>query len=225
MLWFYSVYDRRVTGPVDLKRRADRRERGRGSEISAQTPCFCPFTWSIFMCLKTAKTSLKTRSWRVLKDISIRQKQYAGKEMNYLSHTVHLPDHGGLNCTHRALNAKKCSIWRHRFKPKFPLRSLTNCSVLWDSQLLHISQTAMVTEGMTTWSAWETDQNTHLTADYRGALESKLLTGTEAIFNRLCSLCQIIQLYTHRLSRHWHFWEIINEKPDNHWSMLAHEAM
>lgn len=84
-------------------------------------------------------------------------KQYAGKEMNYLSHTVHLPDHGGLNCTHRALNGKKCSIWRHRFKPKFPLRSLTNCSVLWHSQLLHISQTGMVTEGMTTWSAWETD--------------------------------------------------------------------
>lgn len=158
-----------------------------------------------------AKTSLKTRSWRVLKDTSIRQKQYAGKEMNYLSHTVHLPDHGSLNCTHRALNAKKCSIWRHRFKPKFPLRSLTNCSVLWDSQLLHNSQTAMVTEGMTTWSAWETDENTHLTADYRGALESKLLTGTEAIFNTLCSLCQIIQLYTHRLSRHWHFWEVINE--------------
>lgn len=39
MLWFYSVYDRRVTGSVDLKRRADRREKGKGSEMSAQTPC------------------------------------------------------------------------------------------------------------------------------------------------------------------------------------------
>ena len=67
-------------------------------------------------------------------EIIIREKQYARKEMkwNYLSPTFlffsfNLCGHRGLNCTYRALNAKKCSIWRYKFKPtpKFPFRSLT----------------------------------------------------------------------------------------------------
>lgn len=104
------------------------------------------------------KDLTENKVWRVLKDTFIWEKQYAGKDINYLSHTVHLPGHGGLNCTHTALNAKKCSIWRHKFKPKLPFRSLTYCSVLWDSQVLRISQTTIVTEGMaTTWSSWKTD--------------------------------------------------------------------
>lgn len=39
ILWFYTLYDRRVIGSVDLKRRAHRKEKGKGCEISAQTPC------------------------------------------------------------------------------------------------------------------------------------------------------------------------------------------
>lgn len=62
------------------------------------------------------------------------------------------------------------------------------------------------------------NSSAHLTADYRRALESMLLTGTETIINTLRSLNLIIhQLHTHRLSSHRHFWEIINGKPDNHW--------
>lgn len=64
MLWFYSLYDRRVTGSVDLKRRADRREKERGSEISAQTPCFYPFMWSIVTSLRTSQSWLQRPHWK-----------------------------------------------------------------------------------------------------------------------------------------------------------------
>lgn len=122
--------------------------------ILSWDPSLCP--WRLLSA--TCKDFSENKVWKVHKDTFIWEKQYAGEEMNYLSHTVHLSGHGGLNCTHRALNAKKHSIWRHRFKPKFSFRSLAYCSVLWDLQVLHISQTAIATEGMaTTWSAWKTD--------------------------------------------------------------------
>lgn len=161
MLWFYSLYDRRVTGLVDLeeqtggrKREALRFQPRLHVSILSCDPSLHP--WRLLRA--GCKDLTENKVWRVLKDTFIWEKQYAGKDINYLSHTVHLPGHGGLNCTHTALNAKKCSIWRHKFKPKLPFRSLTYCSVLWDSQVLRISQTTIVTEGMaTTWSSWKTD--------------------------------------------------------------------
>lgn len=127
-----------------------------------------------------------------------------GDEMglSFPRYSFNLCGHGGLNCTHRALKAKKCSIWIYKFKPSpnFPFRSLTP-----------IAQFFMILKSFTSprlqW--WLRNDNNlvflkgrlkyspaHLTADYRRVPESVFLTGTESVFSALCSLYLSYNYYT-----------------------------
>lgn len=160
MLWFYSVYDRRVTGSVDLKRRADRREKERGGALRFQP-------W-LHVSILPYDPSL--HPWRLLsacyKDFTENKVWTHFYETSNMQGRRFITFPTLFTCLIMVIWIAstelwmqiKCSSWRHRSKPTFPIRSLTYCSVLWDSQVLHISQTTIVSEGMeTTWSTWKTD--------------------------------------------------------------------